>query len=118
MLGFYPVGSEAVGGDLEATPETPPGGGETGTNYIRCTLATHEGVPHVNLGTLCWALFAQLSPAQFGSPIAKGKHTMAAGSAEVEIAVPAATVPAGWYFLVLSDEDGTTALAAPILVGP
>jgi hypothetical protein len=117
MLGFYPVGSEPLGGDVAAASETPPGG-ETGTNYIRCTLATHDGVPQANLATLCWALFSQLSPAQFEAPVAKGKYTMTPGSADVKIAVPAATVPSGWYFLVLSDEDGTTALAAPILVGP
>ena len=117
MLGLYSVGSEPIGGDLVVAPTTP-GGGETGTNYIRCTLATHDGVPHMTLATLCWALFAQLTPAQFDAPIAKGKYTMTPGSAEVNIAVPAATVPSGWYFLVLSDEDGTTALAAPVLVGP
>lgn len=116
MLGFDSVGSAPVGGDLVAAPEAPGGG--TGTNYIRCSLATHDGQPHLNLGTLCWALFTQLSPAQFDAPIAKGKHAMTPGSAEVEIAVSAAAVPAGWYFLVLSDEDGTTALASPILVGP
>jgi hypothetical protein len=99
------------------TSAAPPAGGN-GTNYIRCTLATHDGVLHVSLAVLRWALFAQLSPAAFGAPVAQGTHTMPAGSAQLEIAVLAVEVPAGWYMLVLADEDGTTAVACPILVGP
>jgi hypothetical protein len=98
-------------------PDPDPDPGD-GFNYIRCTLATHDGVLHVSLAVLRWALFAQLSPAAFGAPVDQGTHTMPAGSAQLEIAVLAADVPAGWYMLVLADEDGTTAVACPILVGP
>jgi hypothetical protein len=98
----------------------PASGGEgaPGTNFIRGTLATRAGVLHVNLATLSWSLFAQLLPANFGAPAAKGTYTMPAGSAEMKIAVPAATVPAGWYMLALSDPDGTTTVLSRVLVGP
>jgi chitodextrinase len=103
---------------IVVTTSAAPAPGGNGSNYIRCTLATHDGVLHVSLAVLRWALFAQLSPAAFGAPVAQGTHTMPAGSAELVIAVPAAEVPAGWYMLILADDDGTTALACPILVGP
>jgi len=92
----------------------PAGGGEW--NYIRYELVTNGHVPHLYLATVEWALFAQLSPRNFGPPIAQGGHAMDAGSALLEIEVPAASVPPGWYFLVLSDADGTTTLACPVLV--
>ena len=94
-------------------------GGDTGgtTNYIRGTLATRAGIPQISLASISWSLFSR-RPGNMGAPVAEGKHTMTAGSAAVKIAVPAATVPSGWYFVVLSDQDGTTALAASIWVGP
>lgn len=97
------------------TSAAAPAGG-SGWNYIRYELVTNGHLPHLYLATVEWALFAQLSPRNFGTPIAQGSHAMDAGSALLEIAVPAATVPAGWYFLVLSDPDGTTTLACPVLV--
>jgi hypothetical protein len=98
----------------------PSSGGEgvPGTNFIRGTLATRAGVLHVNLATLSWSLFAQLLPANFGAPAAKGTYTMPAGSAEMKIAVSAASVPAGWYMLALSDPDGTTTVLSRVLVAP
>jgi hypothetical protein len=96
-------------------PPDPPAGGD-GFNHIRYTLVTKGDVPHLYLAAVTWALFAQLSPATFGAPVAQGTHAMAVGSPLLEIAVPAATVPAGWYFLVLADADGTTTLACPVQV--
>ncbi|MBD8531494.1 MULTISPECIES: fibronectin type III domain-containing protein [unclassified Massilia] len=102
---------------VAVTTSAPASGGEPDTNYIRGTLATRKGVPQVSLAAVSWSLFMR-RPGNMGAPVAEGTHTMTTGSAQFQIAVPAATVPAGWYFLVLSDGDGTTALAAPILVGP
>jgi hypothetical protein len=119
MDGFYPTGAEATGGTTPSgLPVVVPGtpGDDDGFNYIRYTLVTKGDVPHLYLATVDWSLFAQLSPKNFGAPVAQGTHAMTAGSPFLEIAVPAATVRAGWYFLVLSDPDGTTTLACPVQV--
>ena len=98
----------------------PASGGEgtPGTNFIRGTLATRAGILHANLATLSWSLFAQLLPGNFAAPVAKGAHAMTLGSADLKIAVSAATVPAGWYMLAISDQDGTTTVLSRVLVGP
>lgn len=116
MLGLYPAGSEPIGsaGTVAAAPGD--GGSGSGDNYIRCTLATHAGQLQLNLATLDWALFAQLSPAAFAAPVAKGTHRMTAGSAELVIAVAAASIPKGWYMLALSDGDRTTTVLCPVQV--
>jgi hypothetical protein len=97
------------------TSAVPTPGGD-GYNHIRYDLVTKGEVPHLNLATLDWSLFAQLRVKELSAPVAQGTHTMVAGSPLLDIAVPAATVPAGWYFLVLSDADGTTTVACPVLV--
>lgn len=102
---------------IVVTTSAPSSGGQSGTNYLRGTLATRKGMPQVSLAAVNWSLFLR-RPGNMGAPVAEGTHTMTAGSAQFQIPVPAATVPSDWYFLVLSDGDGTTALAAPILVGP
>jgi len=103
---------------IGVTTSTATGEALPGTNYIPGKLATHEGVLHSSLAVLEWSLFSQASPRHFSAPVAQGTHTMTAGSADLKIAVPAGTVPTGWYWLVLADTDGTTAVAARILVGP
>jgi hypothetical protein len=122
MTGRYPNGAAPNGFPAVSKtsappvdPPDPPAGGD-GFNHIRYTLVTKGDVPHMYLATVDWSLFAQLSPKNFGAPVAQGTHAMTAGSPFLEIAVPAATVPAGWYFLVLSDADGTTTLACPVQV--
>lgn len=102
---------------IGATTAAPTAGGGT-TNYVRCKLAARPGAPHRNLATIHWSLFRQLLPSAFGAPAAKGTRSMVQGSDLLEIPVPAATVPAGWYMLILTDPDGTTTLASPIQVGP
>jgi hypothetical protein len=98
------------------TTSAAPAPGGDGFNHIRYELVTKGEVPHLSLATLDWSLFGQLSPRNFGAPVAQGTHTMVAGSPLLDIAVTAAAVPTGWYFLVLSDADGTTTLACPVLV--
>jgi hypothetical protein len=105
-----------INGRTYLAPDAASPSGDNGFNYIRYTLVTKGDVPHLNLATVDWSLFAELSPKDFSAPVAQGTHSMAAGSPLLEVAVPAATVPAGWYFLVLSDSDGTTTLACPVLV--
>lgn len=86
-------------------------------NYVRCILASRDGVPHLNLANVDWALFRSLSPASFVAPMAQGRHSMISGSAAFEVAVPAAVVPSGEYMLVLAESNGTMTLASPISVG-
>jgi len=99
------------------TSATPPAGGN-GSNYIRGKLATRAGVLHSSLAVLDWSLFSQSAVRELGSPVAQGAYTMAAGSAEFEIEVSPGDVPTGWYWFVLADTDGTTAVAARVLVAP
>lgn len=98
------------------TTSAAPAPGGDGYNHIRHDLVSAGDVPHLNLATLDWSLFAQLRVKDLSAPIAQGTHTMTAGSPLLDIAVAAATVPAGWYFFVLSDADGTTTVACPVLV--
>jgi hypothetical protein len=85
-------------------------------NHIRYNLVTHDVEQHVNLVNLRYALFAQLSPSNFGAPVAKGTIPLISGPAQLDIAVSAAAVPIGWYMLILSDADNTTTVAVPVLV--
>jgi hypothetical protein len=101
---------------IVVTTSAAPAPGGDGFNHIRYDLVTKGEVPHLNLATLDWSLFAQLRVKDLSAPIAQGTHTMVAGSPLLDIAVPAATVPAGWYFFVLADADGTTTVACPVLV--
>jgi len=103
---------------IVVTTSAAPAPGGDGSNYIRGKLATRAGVPHSSLAVLDWSLFSQSSVSNLGSPVDQGMHTMSAGSADFEIAVLAVEVPAGWYWLVMSDADGTTAVAVRVLVGP
>ena len=101
---------------IVVTTSAAPAPGGDGYNHIRYDLVARGDVPHLNLDTLDWSLFAQLRVKDLGIPVAQGMHTMVSGSSRLDIAVPAATVPAGWYFFVLADADGTTAAASPVLV--
>ncbi len=85
-------------------------------NYIRYSLVTHTVEQHVNLVNLRYALFSQLSPANFSAPVAKGTISMISGPAALNIAVSKTAAPAGWYMLILSDADNTTTVAVPVLV--
>lgn len=101
---------------ITVTTSAAPAPGGDGYNHIRYDLVTKGDVPHLNLATLDWSLFAQLRVKDLAAPVAQGMHTMIAGSPRLDIAVPAATVPKGWYFLMLSDAGGTTTVGAPVLV--
>jgi hypothetical protein len=90
------------------------GGGEF--NHVLYTLVTHDRAQHVDLVNLKYALFAQLSPALFTAPVAKGTIASIVGPALLDIPVLASAVPVGWYMLVLSDADNTTTVAVPVLV--
>ena len=96
------------------TSASSGGGGEF--NHVRYTLVTHDLEQHVNLVNLKYALFAQLSPALFTAPVAKGTIASIVGPAVLDIPVLASVVPVGWYMLVLSDSDNTTTVVVPVLV--
>lgn len=95
----------------------PLAASEAPVNYIRCILTLRDGTPHLNLASVDWALFRDLSPASFAAPLTQGTHTMVSGSAAFEVPVPAAVVPPGDYMLVLAESNGTMTLASPITVG-
>lgn len=84
-------------------------------NVVTYTLITADGVPQVNLTNLEWALFAELSPLLFTTPVAQGVAATN-GSAVLRITVPPASVPIGSYFLVLIDDTGSITLAAIVQV--
>lgn len=85
-------------------------------NTITCTLVTRGSVPQANLSGLNWALFAQLNPAQFLAPVAKGALVVTDGSAILSIPVAAAAAPVGSYMLALADSAGVTTLLVPVAV--
>lgn len=101
---------------ISVTTSAAPAPGGNGVNYIRLSLVSRKLVPYQNLSTVEWSLFAQLSPANFGAPVAQGTHQMPAGSSQLEIAVNANAVPAGWYSFIMSDPDGTTTAVTRVLV--
>jgi hypothetical protein len=101
---------------IVVTTSAAPAPGGDGFSHIRYDLVSKGDVPHLNLATLDWSLFAQLRVKDLSAPVAQGTHAMVTGSPALDIAVPKVTVPAGWYFLVLSDADGTTTVACPVLV--
>lgn len=92
------------------------GGGSGGTSafsYINVTLQSRDDIPLASLPNLKWALFAQATPDLFAAPVAKGANVSTSAAGAVSIAVPAATVPAGRYWLTLTDSDGTTTQNPP-----
>lgn len=107
---------EPIGGSSDSSGgSTPPPSDGTFTK-INYTLSTHDGTPQVNLSGLEWALFKELKPSLFTSPVAKGSAEGTDAGAVLDISVPANTVPAGQYFLVLTNGQGTITLACIISV--
>lgn len=100
---------------IAAKTAEPAAGGGT-DNYIRIKLGTRKGELHLNLAVVHWSVFAQLLPSGFNAPVAKGTKVMTPGSPLLEIRVPAATVPVGWYMLALSDPDGLTTILSRVQV--
>lgn len=100
---------------IAAKTDAPAAGGGT-DNYIRVKLGTRKGELHLNLAVVHWSVFAQLLPSGFNAPVAKGIKVMTPGSPLLEIRVPAATVPVGWYMLALSDPDGLTTILSRVQV--
>lgn len=97
---------------LRVTPTTVSGA----MNTITYTLVTRGNVPQANLSGLNWALFAQLNPALFQAPVARGALAVTDVSAVLLIPVSAAAAPVGSYMLALADSAGVTTMLFPVAV--